>query len=247
LKRCLDLSVSLAGLIVLAPLLTAIALAIWLADRHRPLFLGSRVARGGGSFRMIKFRTMTPHAWKSGVNSRSGDARITRIGRWLRKNKLDELPQLWNVFIGDMSLVGPLPQAATDAGLYTVEELRMLSIRPGVTDLASLVFADEGEILKGSADPDLLYNQVIRPWKSRLALLYVDRHSLGGDLRILWLTALASVSRNAALERIGRMLRQWGAGPLLLGMARRQEPLLAFPPPGAANIVDRYPGKARTA
>ena len=128
---------------------------------------------------MLKFRTMIPDAWKSGVNSTAaGDRRITRVGALLRKAKLDELPQLWNVLKGDMSLVGPRPQVRAETDLYTSEERRMHSIRPGVTDLASIVFADEGEILAGSADPDLLYNQIIRPWKSRLALLYVDRRTL---------------------------------------------------------------------
>ena len=248
MKRGLDLAISMAALLALAPLLAAIALAIWLEDRRFPFFQGLRVGRGGGSFRMLKFRTMSPDAWKSGVNSTAaGDARITRLGRRLRKGKLDELPQLWNVARGDMSLVGPRPQVATDAGLYTQEERRMLSVRPGVTDVASLVFADEGEILKDAADPDLLYNQIVRPWKSRLALLYLANRSMATDARILWLTALAAVSRDAALESVGRMLEAWGADPLLRRMARRKEPLLAWAPPGASGAVDRYPGEGVTA
>ncbi len=106
---------------------------------------------------MIKFRTMLPDAWKSGVSSTAlGDRRITRVGKLLRGAKLDELPQLWNVLTGDMSLVGPRPQVEPDAALYTAEEQRLFDVRPGMTDLASLVFADEGEILAGSQDPDLL-------------------------------------------------------------------------------------------
>ena len=125
---------------------------------------------------MVKFRTMIPNAWKSGVNSTaSGDARITRIGKFLRKGKLDELPQLWNVLIGDMSLVGPRPQVRADVTLYTSEEMRMLEARPGITDLASIVFADEGEILAGSSDPDLRYNQITsiagQPYLANLASL----------------------------------------------------------------------------
>src|SRR5207302_1623571 len=115
----------------------------------------------------------------------AGDARITRTGHILRRTKLDELPQLWNVLIGDMSFVGPRPQVQADAALYTEAERRMLEVRPGITDLASIVFADESEILAGSLDPDLLYNQIIRPWKSRLALHGVERGSLGTDLKIL--------------------------------------------------------------
>src|SRR5258708_666548 len=116
MKRVLDCAVALAALLILAPLLAAVALVVWIEDRRSPLFLGRRVARGGGEFRMIKFRTRMPDAWKSGVNSpAAGDARITRAGKWLRRTKLDELPQLWNVLTGDMSLVGPRPQVPADA------------------------------------------------------------------------------------------------------------------------------------
>jgi lipopolysaccharide/colanic/teichoic acid biosynthesis glycosyltransferase len=240
-KRAFDIACALAGLVLLSPLLLAIALAVWAGDRRSPLFVGRRVARGGGTFGMVKFRTMLPDAWKSGVNSTAaGDRRITRVGTWLRRAKLDELPQLWNVLAGDMSLVGPRPQVSADAALYTSEERRMLSVRPGITDLASIVFADEGEILAGSSDPDLLYNQIVRPWKSRLALLYVERRSLPADLRILTLTATAALSRRRALEGVARMLEAWGADDLLLRMARRREPLLPWPPPGSERVVERY-------
>ena len=115
MKRTFDILIALTALILLAPFLAAIAAAIWIDNRKSPFFLALRVARGGGDFRMVKFRTMIPNAWKSGVNSTaSGDARITRIGKFLRKGKLDELPQLWNVFTGDMSLVGPRPQVRAD-------------------------------------------------------------------------------------------------------------------------------------
>ena len=241
MKRAFDVAAALAGLIVLAPALAAIAALIWLEDRRSPWFGGARMARGGSQFRMLKFRSMRPDAWKSGVNSTAaGDARITRVGAWLRRAKLDELPQLWNVLAGHMSLVGPRPQVPADAALYTAEEQRMLAVRPGITDLASIVFADEGGILKGSADPDLLYNQIIRPWKSRLALLYVEHASLAADLRILWLTAVALVSRPRALRGVRKILEQWGADPLVQEMASRRVPPIAYPPPGAREIVSRY-------
>ncbi len=241
MKRPFDFLTALLSLTLLAPLLAAIAIAIWLDDRHSPFFLARRVARGGADFRMIKFRTMIPDAWKSGVNSTaSGDARITRIGQRLRKYKLDELPQLWNVLIGDMSLVGPRPQVRADVSLYTAEESLMLEARPGITDLASIVFADEGEILAGSADPDLLYNQIVRPWKSRLILLYLERQSFLGDLQILVLTALALLSRPRALRSLSLLLDSWGAGEKLKSMASRASSLEAWPPPGASVIVMRY-------
>ena len=241
MKRVIDIAVALAGLVLLAPLLAAIAVGVWIGDRHSPWFRGVRVGRGGRAFRMLKFRSMHPGAWKSGVNSTAaGDRRITAVGRLLRRAKLDELPQLWNVLLGDMSLVGPRPQVERDAALYTPEERRMLTVRPGITDVASLVFADEGEILAGCDDPDLLYNQIIRPWKSRLALLYLDHAGLAADAYILFLTGLALVSRSSALDRGARLLVRWEAGELLCDVARRREPLSPFPPPGATRVVERY-------
>ena len=245
MKRTFDLLAASLALALLAPLLAALAIAIWLDDRHSPFFFALRVSRGGGDFRMIKFRTMIPDAWKSGVSSTaSSDARITRIGRHLRQAKLDELPQLWNVLIGDMALVGPRPQVRADVNLYTAQERVMLEARPGITDPASIVFADEGEILKGSADPDLLYNQIIRPWKSRLVLLYLKNQSFAGDLQILELTVLALLSRPFALRSLARLLDLWDADPKLQEIARRISPLEPSPPPGASEIVTRYGSKA---
>jgi lipopolysaccharide/colanic/teichoic acid biosynthesis glycosyltransferase len=241
LKRLFDFSAALVVLFLLAPVLLVLAFAVWREDRGSPFYRGVRVARGGGDFRMLKFRSMRADAWKTGVNSTAdGDGRITRTGAWLRRFKLDELPQIWNVLVGDMSFVGPRPQVRTDAELYTQEEARMLEIRPGVTDLASIVFADEGDILTGSPDPDLLYNQIIRPWKSRLALLYMERRSFVVDCRVLLLTALALVSRRRALDGVGRMLAEWDADPMLRAMARRAQPLMAYPPPGAVEVLAEY-------
>ncbi len=234
MKRILDIAIAGLALLLLAPLLAAIAAAVWFEDHGSPWYCGVRVGLGGREFRMLKFRSMRPGAWLTGVNSTAcGDARITRVGRFLRARKLDELPQLWNVVTGEMSLVGPRPQVPEEASLYTAEERRVLDVRPGITDLASIVFSDEGEILAGSADPDLLYNQIIRPWKSRLALLYVDHGCWTADVRILAWTAAALISRQWALDRVGRLLEAWGAGQPLLRMAGREVPLLAYPPPGA--------------
>jgi len=242
MKRVLDLLIAVGVLTIVLPILAAIAAAIWLDDRHSPFFFAVRVARGGGDFQMVKFRTMIPEAWKSGVNSTaSGDARITRIGRWLRRRKLDELPQFWNVLTGDMSLVGPRPQVRADVNLYTAEEARMIEARPGVTDLASIAFADEGEILAGNRDPDLLYNQIIRPWKSRLVLLYLDNQSFFRDAQIVWITALALFSRRRALRALALVLDAFGAGEKLKAMATRRMPLEAWPPPGTESIVKHYP------
>jgi lipopolysaccharide/colanic/teichoic acid biosynthesis glycosyltransferase len=238
----LDFSAALFGLLLLSPLLLLVALAIWLQDLASPFFAAPRMARGGGTFHMVKFRSMVANADQAGVSSTAAtDRRITPVGRLIRRFKLDELPQLWNVLKGDMSLVGPRPQVQTDAALYTDVEKRMLAVRPGITDLASIVFSDEGDILRDSPNPDLLYNQIIRPWKSRLALLYIERRTFCLDLRLILLTAVAVVSRPAALRGIQRILERWGADDLLRSVARRDRPLLPHPPPGATEIVAYYP------
>jgi lipopolysaccharide/colanic/teichoic acid biosynthesis glycosyltransferase len=238
LERTLDFAVALVALTIASPFLALIAIAIWLEDLHFPFYLAPRMARGAGTFTMVKFRSMAVNAAKSGVNSTSGDdPRITSVGRLVRAYKIDEVVQLWNVLKGDMSLVGPRPQVHADAALYTAEEQRLLTVRPGITDLASIVFADEGEILRGSQDPDLLYNQVIRPWKSRLALLHIERRTPRYDLRIVMLTAIALVSRRTALKGVQKILRSWNADDLLCRVARREQPPLPFPPPGASHTV----------
>jgi lipopolysaccharide/colanic/teichoic acid biosynthesis glycosyltransferase len=241
MKRIMDCSCALAGLTLLAPLLAIIAAAVWLEDRRSPLYIGRRVGRNGRVFGMVKFRTMVADAWKTGVSSTAAtDPRITRVGGLLRRFKLDELPQLWNVLAGHMSLTGPRPQVEADAALYTAEERHLLSVRPGITDLASIVFADEGEILAGAPDPDLLYNQIIRPWKSRLALLYLDYATPFTDLRVVLLTLLGAVSRRRALAGVARLLERWNADPGLREVALRRAPLPAWPPPGAREVVARY-------
>ncbi len=245
MKRAIDIAVALAALLAFWPVMMVVAVVVWRGDGRSPWYRGMRIGRGGVKFRMLKFRTMRVGAASTGVNSTGqGDARITPVGRALRRCKLDELPQLINVLAGEMSLVGPRPQVPTDASLYTREERRLLDVRPGITDLASIVFADESAILKDAADPDLLYNQIIRPWKSRLALLYVDHASLALDVRIVMGTAMALLSRRRALQQVERMLRGWDADPLLVRMASRREELLAHAPPGANEVVENYPARA---
>ncbi len=239
MKRQFDMLISGVGLLLLSPLIVLISLAIYLQDYSSPLYVAWRVGRGERPFRMVKFRSMVIRADASGVDSTAGDdPRLTTVGRFIRRFKLDEIPQLWNVLSGSMSLVGPRPNVERETALYTTEEKRLLSVRPGITDLASIVFADEGDILRGSEDPDLRYNQVIRPWKSRLGLLYVDApRSLALDLRIILVTIVAAVDRNAALGSIRRIAESFGADEQMLRIISRTAPLPAGAPPGAEGIV----------
>lgn len=187
---------------------------------------------------MVKLRSMIINADKNSVDStKADDNRITGIGRFVRRYKFDEIPQLWNVLKGEMSLVGPRPNVERETNLYTDQEKKLLTVPPGITDLASIVFADEGDILKGSADPDLDYNQLIRPWKSRLGLLYVENRSLFLDVQLLVITVLAIVSRRRALTKVGGILNRLKADRKLIEVCRRDARLIPFPPPGSSEVV----------
>jgi len=222
----------------MSPVLLFFMLLIWMQDHHSPLYVAPRAGRHGKPFRMIKLRSMVIDADKNGVDSTAGtDKRITWVGRLIRRYKLDEFSQLCNVFLGDMSLVGPRPNVEREVALYTQQERHLLDLRPGITDLASIVFSDEGDILAGSKDPDLKYNQVIRPWKSRLGLLYVRNHTLLLNLYIIGLTVIAILSRNLALKGVQTILKRLGADDQLLRVARRQDPLQPYPPPGSNEVV----------
>jgi lipopolysaccharide/colanic/teichoic acid biosynthesis glycosyltransferase len=235
-KRCLDIVVALLAIMLAAPLLIVASLLIWLEDGHGPLYRGVRVGRGGRDFRMVKLRTMVAGGERlGGTSTAATDWRLTSLGAVLRRWKIDELPQFWNVLVGDMSVVGPRPNIrGGGVDHYTAEERKLLSERPGITDLASIVFADEGDILSGAADPDALYAAVIRPWKNRLGLLYVERRSLAIDLRLIAVTAIALVSRRAALRHVDAILAQWDADMDLRAICARQGPLPAGLPPGHA-------------
>lgn len=243
--RILDIIVSFFGLLFLSPILLVFMVLVWLQDRKSPFYMAPRVAKGGGTFRMVKLRSMVANADKSGVDSTANnDMRITKVGKVIRKCKLDELTQLWNVLMGQMSLVGPRPQVQRDVDLYTKEEQRLLTVLPGITDFASIVFSDEGTILEGRPDPDLSYNQLIRPWKSRLALFYIDHRSAGLNFKLVCLTAVTIFDRAKALVGVQRELKRLGADESLIKVAGRTEELTPFPPPGAAEVVQSRLGSA---
>lgn len=238
MKRLIDILAALFGLILLSPVLLIVMLLIWRQDYHSPFYIAPRVGKNEMLFNMVKLRSMIVGADKSGVDSTSArDPRITPIGNFVRKFKLDEITQLWNVLKGDMSLVGPRPNVKRETDLYTAIEKQLLSVRPGITDLASIVFADENDILQDSEDPDLDYNQLIRPWKSRLGILYVENRSLWLDLKLIFFTAVALVSRDKALNGIHAILKQWDAPEDVVRVSKRRDILVPSPPPGSTAIV----------
>ena len=191
-KRTLDLILSLFGLLLLSPLLLVIAALVKITSSGPVVYRHVRVGLGGQLFGVMKFRTMVPDSDQRGpAITSAADPRITPIGRWLRRLKLDELPQLWNVLKGDMSLVGPRPEAPRYVESYSPAQRRVLSVRPGITDLASIAYRHEEDLLAGHADLDRYYREVVLPDKLNLNLVYLDRMSLLYDLSLLVRTATA--------------------------------------------------------
>ena len=195
-KRMFDIILALIGLIIFLPIFIFIGLAIKQEDGGPVLYPGIRVGENGVHFPMFKFRTMVLNADKMGGSSTSDDdPRITKIGKFLRKLKLDELPQLFNVLKGDMSFVGPRPEVPYYVDMFTEEEKEILSVRPGITDWATLWNCDEGALLAGSTDPEKTYLDEIRPEKIRLQLKYVKEQSLGADFIIFLKTVVKLIKR----------------------------------------------------
>lgn len=243
MKRLLDILLSSFGLIAASPVLLPVMFLVWKQDGHSPFYVAPRTAKNDGTFRMVKLRSMIKNADRSGVDSTAaGDMRITPVGHFIRRYKLDELTQLWNVLKGDMSLVGPRPNVKRETDLYTGEERGLLSMQPGITDFSSIIFSDEGDILAGKEDPDIAYNQLIRPWKSRFGLFYIAHHDLLLDVQLIWLTALAVFSKSRALKGVVTILERLGAPPDMVGVARRDRELVPTPPPGADRIVTSRDG-----
>lgn len=243
LKRLLDIFASACGLVIASPVLLPVMFMVWYQDKHSPFYIAPRVGRTDVPFKMIKLRTMVINADKSGVDSTSAnDNRITAVGRFIRRYKLDELTQLWNVLKGDMSLVGPRPNVKRETDLYTPVERKLLDVKPGITDISSIVFSDEGDILKDHADPDIAYNQLIRPGKSTLGLLYIKNQSIWLDIKLCFLTVIAVISREKALAGVQGILKNIDAPADLIRLASRQEPLVPTPPPGGDRIVTSRDG-----
>ena len=186
MKRLFDIVASGLGLIFLSPLFLIVAIWIKLDSPGPVFFRQVRVGRYNKDFRIFKFRTMRVGSDKGSQITIGGrDPRVTRAGYWLRKFKVDELPQLINVFIGDMSLVGPRPEVRRYVDLYTTEQMHVLDVRPGITDAASIKFRNESEFLKQVDDPEKHYVEVLMPMKLDLYLQYANYHSFKGDIRLI--------------------------------------------------------------
>lgn len=195
MKRFFDLFFSLVGFILLIPIFLLIAIAIKLDSKGPILFIQSRVGQFGNDFDIYKFRTMQPKAYDKGLLTLGNDdPRITRVGRFLRHYKLDELPQLANVILGNMSLVGPRPEVRKYVDFYSKEDLQVLRVKPGITDYASIKFRHEAELLKHAKDPEGTYLHHILPEKLKLNRQYIDENTLFLDFKLIFKTILALFS-----------------------------------------------------
>lgn len=238
MKRIFDIILSSILLSIFGIPLIFISILIWLQDYKSPLYLAPRVSMGGGIFTMIKLRSMVVDADASKVDSTTADdMRITKVGKLVRKLKFDELAQLINVLNGSMSFVGPRPQVQRDVNLYTEEEKKILTGKPGITDFSSIVFSDEGDILQGFEDPDLAYNQIIRPWKSRLAIFYLDNRSILLDIKLIMLTVYSFINKRKTLKIISNILESLKADIKLVNIVLRKNDLVPTAPPGSSTIV----------
>lgn len=198
-RRALDLALVFPGLLLLAPVLAAVAVLVKLTSPGPVLYVQERVGRFGIPFRVFKFRSMHVGSDRSGaLVTGGGDPRVTPLGRWLRRTKLDELPQIWNVLRGEMSLVGPRPEVPRYVAHYTDTQRRVLAVRPGITDPATLAFRDEEARLAAVplADREMFYLNEILPQKLEINLAHLEQ-GIGADLRILWRTVAALLSPGA--------------------------------------------------
>ena len=193
--RLLDIIFSTLGIIILLPLFMIICLIIKADSKGGCFFIQERIGKGGKPFGILKFRTMRCGADVDGLLTiGTHDKRITRVGTFLRKTKIDELPQLWNVLKGEMSIVGPRPEVEKYVRLYTEEQLRVLSVRPGITDYASIEYVNENEFLSQASDPDRVYIEKVMPHKIKLSMRYLEHYCVSEYLKIIFLTLKKIIS-----------------------------------------------------
>ena len=232
MKRIFDFIFALIGLIFSSLILVPVIFIVYVNDFKSPFYIAPRVGKDGKIFKMVKLRSMVVDSDKNGISSTSSnDKRITKIGRFIRKYKLDEFTQLWNVLLGDMSLVGPRPNIESEINLYTVVEKKLLEVRPGITDFSSIIFSDEGEILKDCENPNLSYNELIRPWKSRLGLIYIDNQNFWLDIQLIYYTLVNIISKKKAISWIIKQLELKGVDSEIIQVSKREDKLYPHSPP----------------
>ena len=239
MKRTFDFVASFLGLVLFFPVLIPVIVLVWLQDYSSPFYVSARVGKNGRVFRMVKIRSMVTGADLTGVDSTSSnDNRITPLGHFIRRYKFDEIMQLWNVLKGEMSLVGPRPNVVREVNLYSEDEKQLLLVRPGITDISSIVFSDEGDILSDFDDPDIAYHQLIRPWKSRLGIFYVNNQCFVLDVQLIFLTLISVFYKRFSLKCLASIVERLDpSNNELIKLVLREEKLKPSSPPGASGIL----------
>ena len=190
IKRLFDIIVSVLGLLILSPFLLLLAIAIIIESKGGLFYMQTRVGKNNKDFKLFKFRSMVVDSDKHGLLTVGNDSRITKVGYYIRKYKLDEFAQLLNVIKGDMSLVGPRPEVRKYVDLYTDKQLQVLDVKPGITDIASLEYFEENELLGKSNEPEKIYIEEIMPHKLSLNLHYINNHNLMIDIKLILKTII---------------------------------------------------------
>ena len=230
MSRLSDFLISLMILAISSPLILIALILVFFEDFGNPIYSANRVGKNNKDFKMYKIRTMVLNAEKIGANSTSNsDERITKSGSFIRKFKIDELAQFFNVLIGNMSIVGPRPNTRVwGVDLYSIEEMELLNVKPGITDISSIIFSDEGSILHGSKHPDKDYNNLIRPWKSKLGLFYIKNRCASLNIKIIFSTILVIISRKEALKQMAKVIKIYHGDQALLEVAKREKPMKQY-------------------
>jgi len=234
--------ISLISFIFIFPFFLIIALIIFLTDFNSPFYLSTRVGKNNKLFKLIKFRSMRVDKGKGKnlvLSTSDIDPRITKIGHFIRRFKIDELPQFINVIRLEMTIVGPRPNVIEEIRMYTDEEKKLLNVMPGITDISSIVFSDEGSILKEYEDPNLAYNQLIRPWKSKLGIFYITHKNIILDMKIIFLTIYAILNKSKVLDILNKILVSLKADYELIEVSRRRNKIVPTSPPGRTSIVNK--------
>ena len=234
----IDKFIAFIFLVICSPFIALFAMLVYLSDFHSPFYVPRRIGLNGVKFKFYKLRSMCINADKSCVDStKSDDERITFWGKVIRKYKIDELLQFYCILCGNMTFVGPRPNVEREVKLYTKEERKLLSVMPGITSVSSIVFSDLGDILVGCKDPNIAYNQLVRPWKNRLDLFYIDKRNNKTDVLVVFATFVSIINRSLSLRIISKLIRNLGGSEELVNIAARSCELSPEPPPGADEIV----------
>ena len=223
MKRTIDFFISFFCLVFLFPLFIIIGILIKVDSTGPIFFLQDRIGYKSIIFKIIKFRTMYIDSEKTGELTSYNDIRITNFGSLLRRYKIDELPQLINVLVGEISLVGPRPNVKSEVDYYTDVEKKLFTIKPGITDFSSIVFSNENKILKDKKDIYLVYNQSIRPWKSKLSLIYIKHQSIMLDLEIIIYTLVALISKRLASRWVVKKLEKFKVDQKIVDIVKKYE------------------------